>query len=355
MIDTSMWKEFRVGDYFHGIRGTSRKMQELNKGQTPIIAAARYNQGIAGFYDVPSEYENAITISCNGVGCGSTYYHDYPFAITGDAIVLENIGNVPISALLFIASVYDAYFTRKYSYTDKCSANKAEAEMVALPATSDGQPDWEYMETYMKQIMEEFEKSFENLKKANGKKHPIDVSGWGEFKLSDLFKKLNTGFLGTGKKKDSISKEPTEEFCVPLSYAKRYNNGIMYWGRKGEWKTHKNALTVVYNGAVSAGRVYAQSDETGVLAESYMIKLKNVDVSFFTYLFLQRIMEDCIYHKYSYSDLAVWDSVKENNIYLPITIAGEPDWQYMEDYMKSIMDQSEKVIECLNTYRKGKE
>lgn len=157
-IDVSGWGAFRVGDYFHGIRGTSCKMQELNKGQTPIIAAARYNQGIAGFYDVPSEYENAITISCNGVGCGSTYYHDYPFAITGDAIVLENIGNVPTLALHFIASVYDAYFTRKYSYTDKCSANKAEAEMVALPATSDGQPDWQYMEDYMKSIMDQSEK-----------------------------------------------------------------------------------------------------------------------------------------------------------------------------------------------------
>ena len=125
MIDTSSWKEFRVGDFFHGVRGTSCKMQELNEGETPVIAAARYNQGIAGYYDVPSEYENAITISCNGVGCGSTYYHDYPFAITGDAIVLENIGNVPIGALHFIASVYDVYFSRKYSYTDKCSADKA--------------------------------------------------------------------------------------------------------------------------------------------------------------------------------------------------------------------------------------
>ena len=158
-IDTSGWKEFRVGDYFHGIRGTSRKMQGLDEGETPVIAAARYNQGIAGYYDVPSEYENAITISCNGVGCGSTYYHDYPFAITGDAIVLENIGNVPIGALHFIASVYDTYFSRKYSYTDKCSADKAEAECILLPATSDGSPDWDYMESYMKAVMKESEAS----------------------------------------------------------------------------------------------------------------------------------------------------------------------------------------------------
>ena len=110
---------------------------------------------------VPIEYENAITISCNGVGCGSTYYHDYSFAITGDAIVLENVGNVPISALHFIATVYDVYFTRKYSYTDKCSANKIEAEKIKLPATSDGYPDWDYMESYMLDVIKETEKSKE--------------------------------------------------------------------------------------------------------------------------------------------------------------------------------------------------
>jgi len=167
LIDTSAWKEFRVGEFFHGIRGSSRKMQELNKGKTPVIAAARYNQGIAGFYDVPPKYENAITISCNGVGCGSTYYHDYPFAITGDAVVLKNIGNVPQGALRYIASVYDAYFTKKYSYADKCSADKVEAELIKLPVTPDDHPDWAYMESYMKQIMKESEKIFENLRKAN--------------------------------------------------------------------------------------------------------------------------------------------------------------------------------------------
>ena len=160
MINTTNWKEFRVGDYFHGIRGTSRKMQSLDEGDTPVIAAARYNQGIAGYYDVPNEYENAITISCNGVGCGSAYFHDYPFAITGDAIVLENIAEVPNGALHFIASVCDAYFSRKYSYADKCSADKAEAEIIKLPAKLVGdkyEPDWDYMESYMKKVMEETE------------------------------------------------------------------------------------------------------------------------------------------------------------------------------------------------------
>lgn len=365
LIDTSVWKEFTVPEVFiteqHGKSlkvptGAMMSKKDLIDGDIPRVTVSNFNNGITGYYADSDDknyrtYENFISVSF----LGTVFYQSEKVSLDMKVHCLKPIDyELNEYSAGYIVSVVRKTIMN-FEYADQLSSTVLADLSLKLPATVDGQPDWEYMETYMKQIMEESEKSLENLKKADDTKHPIDISGWGAFRVGDLFKKLDTGFLGTGKKKDSISKEPTEEFYVPLSYAKRYNNGIMYWGRKGEWKTHKNALTVVYNGAVSAGRVYAQSDETGVLAESYMIKLKNVDVSFFTYLFLQRIMEDCIYHKYSYSDLAVWDSVKENNIYFPITIAGEPDWQYMEDYMKSIMDQSEKVIEYLNTYTKGKE
>ena len=163
-INISKWKKFRVGDYFKGFRGTSRKMQTLEKGNTPIIAAARYNQGVAGYYNVPAEYENALTISCNGVGCGSTFYHDYPFAITGDAIVLESIQDIPNGAMPFLAAVFDKFFCEKYSYTDKCSAEKAEAELIDLPSTVNETPDWQYMENYMNDIMKHSEQSLESLR-----------------------------------------------------------------------------------------------------------------------------------------------------------------------------------------------
>lgn len=175
----------------------------------------------------------------------------------------------------------------------------------------------------------------------------IDTNGWKPFRIGDLFEKLDTSYLGKGKKKDAVRKEPDEEFCVPLTYAKRYNNGIMYWGRRGEFKTYSKVLSIIYNGAVSAGRVYAQAEETGVLAESYMIRLKSAQVSFNTYLFLQRIIEKCIYTRYSYSDLAIWSSVQNDTVWLPVDESGEPDWTYMDEYMSAVMKESEANLERL--------
>ncbi len=38
-------------------------------------------------------------------------------------------------------------------------------DVILLPAAPDGQPDWTFMESYMKQILAESEKALESLKK----------------------------------------------------------------------------------------------------------------------------------------------------------------------------------------------
>ncbi|WP_277294006.1 restriction endonuclease subunit S [Streptococcus hyointestinalis] len=333
-IDTSGWKEFRVGDYFHGIRGTSRKMQGLDEGETPVIAAARYNQGIAGYYDVPSEYENAITISCNGVGCGSTYYHDYPFAITGDAIVLENIGNVPIGALHFIASVYDAYFSRKYSYTDKCSADKAEAECILLPATSDGSPDWDYMESYMKAVMKESEASFESMKKADGEKHAVDVSEWKEFRIGELFDVVK------GTRLTKANMIPGDIRFIGSS---AMNNGCTAMVGNTENMHPANTITVCYNGSV--GETFYQ-DQPFLASDDVNVLYPKFNMTKEIALFIAPLIKS-VSARYNYVDKWKQEDMIADVIKLPVDASGKPDWAYMDAYMQGVMQKSELCINRL--------
>lgn len=164
-IDVSGWGEFKVGELFDATRGKSRRMQILEDGDIPLIAAARNNRGIAGTYNIDAEYKSCITVSCNGVGCGSTFYHSYPFSITGDAIVLEEKQDMSDYIKQFIASIIDASFTNKYSYEEKCSADKAKNETILLPVTSAGSPDWAYMEQYMSKVEEKARERLEKLGK----------------------------------------------------------------------------------------------------------------------------------------------------------------------------------------------
>lgn len=151
-IDTRDWKEFKVGDLFDAERGKIKRLQSQNDGNTPVIAAGFSNQGIAGMYDVDAEYENKITISCNGVGCGSAFYHPYPFNLNGDAIVLTELKPMNDLVKQFISCMLNGVLTRKYSYEEKCSADKAKDATIKIPVDDNGEPDWVYMENFMKQI-----------------------------------------------------------------------------------------------------------------------------------------------------------------------------------------------------------
>ncbi len=153
-VDTREWGEFRVGELFDAERGKVKNIQPLTPGATPIIAAGAYNQGIAGMYDIDSAYKNRITVSCNGAGCGSTFYHPYEFNVNGDAITLIEKKCMSDRAKQFVACILNATFTRKFSYEEKCSPQKALAEAMRLPIDKTGQPDWAYMEEYMRKVKE---------------------------------------------------------------------------------------------------------------------------------------------------------------------------------------------------------
>lgn len=153
-VDTREWGEFRVGELFDAERGKVKNIQPLTPGATPIIAAGAYNQGIAGMYEIDSAYKNRITVSCNGAGCGSTFYHPYEFNVNGDAITLIEKKCMPDRAKQFVACILNATFTRKFSYEEKCSPQKALAEAMRLPIDKTGQPDWAYIEEYMRKVEE---------------------------------------------------------------------------------------------------------------------------------------------------------------------------------------------------------
>lgn len=51
---------------------------------------------------------------------------------------------------------------------------------------------------------------------------------------------------------------------------------------------------------------------------------------------------------WTYANMGNKDKLAETVIKLPITLDGQPDWAYMESYMKKVMNKSEQVILTLN-------
>jgi hypothetical protein len=172
-----------------------------------------------------------------------------------------------------------------------------------------------------------------------------------EFEVGELFDKLNLKRIKpTFDKRSDLSKVQTEEFDLPLVNAKAGSNGIMYYGRSGDWESDTMTIDIVSNGAVSTGMVYTQPHATGVLWDAYLIKLKSdilSDVTVEHLLFLATTIQKSIQLKFNYSNKAVWAKVQNETIQLPVKPGTDElnyteddiDWDYMTSYARVMEKQ----------------
>ena len=59
--------------------------------------------------------------------------------------------------------------------------------------------------------------------------------------------------------------------------------------------------------------------------------------------------------KYDYKHVVTADRLLNEIIKLPVTVSGEPDWAYMEQYMRDVMDRQAYVVQCLKAMQVGAE
>ncbi len=154
---------------------------------------------------------------------------------------------------------------------------------------------------------------------------------WQSFPMNGLFVPLKAPYLRKGtRRQDHVSRIRTKEFCLPVVCAKRGDNGIMKFGRREDFISYSNVLSIIYNGAIAAGLVYAHEEEVGIFTDSYLIKWKGSEIPFDANLFLKTTIQKKIYPIYSREQKATWQKRVENEeINLPINTRGEIDVPFM--------------------------
>ena len=320
----------------------------------PALTAGIENQGLNNY--VPRSnatvLKNVISISANGANTGVTFYQNSEFTVLQDAYAIKwifNNNSLSDNQFLFLTSTIRKAIYGNYDWSNKAGWEKIKNDKILLPITQNGEIDFKFMESFVAELEAERVAELEAyLAAASLKDYELTAAelsalskfenyNWGEFRIGDLFEKLSAKFLGKGDKFKAVSKIKTTEFFVPIVYCKFGDNGIMYWAKKNDFETYKNVISIVYNGAIAAGKVYAQPHETGILAESYFIKFKNREIDFKVNLFFQCVLEKVLYPKYSRDYLATWDNKVENDVIsLPITDNGEIDFEFMNNFIKAI-------------------
>lgn len=324
-IDTSEWGWFQIGKLFDRFETGKGHDTLLGDGDACLyLGAKKSDNGImrtCATDESMLQEGNCIVFICNGAGSvGYANYMDKPFIATTD-LVLGYADWLNEKTGLFVATVL-CKERFKYSFGRKWKTNLRDTE-IKLPVTANGEPDWHWMESYVDSLRSK------PLTTSNAvKPRPFDTLAWEWFKLGG-----DDGLFEIRKGKRLTSDDQTSG-NTPYIGAIDSNNGVSNY--IGQEPTHDgNTISLSYNGSV--GEAFYQPvpywatddvnalylhDEYGTLTPA-------------TGLFVCTVLKHDKY-RYSYGRKWTLDNMNDTMVKLPATPEGNPDWQYMENYIKSL-------------------
>ncbi len=151
------WGEFYLKDIFSEIqRGKRLKKDDHKIGNIPYVSSTAMNNGIDGFIsnnEKVRNFKNCLTIANSG-SVGSTFFQPFSFVASDHVTKLQN-DNFNEFIYLFIASVTKR-LSGKYSFNREINDPRIMREKIVLPINNKRQPDYDYMENYIKKL--EYEK-----------------------------------------------------------------------------------------------------------------------------------------------------------------------------------------------------
>ncbi|MDR0666833.1 MAG: restriction endonuclease subunit S [Campylobacteraceae bacterium] len=148
-ISIENWKYFKLSDLFEINPGKFYYSDEYNNGSVHYVSATNTNNGISKCIDLAPDFnKNSITIG--KIGC-TTFYQNRGFCATSDVTILSNNNILNKYIGLFLSTIINKENYR-WNYGRQIRLNNCKKMMIKLPSAIDGNPDWQFMEDYIKQL-----------------------------------------------------------------------------------------------------------------------------------------------------------------------------------------------------------
>jgi Type I restriction modification DNA specificity domain len=152
LLDTDNWKLFVLQDLFDVRKGQRLTKANMIPGAIPYIGASDTANGVtAQIGQEPIHKGGTISVSYNG-SVAEAFFQPEPYWATDDVNVLYPKGfNLTPDIALFICTVIRLEKYR-FNYGRKWHLERMRESVIKLPATEAGEPDWAYMERYIKSL-----------------------------------------------------------------------------------------------------------------------------------------------------------------------------------------------------------
>lgn len=334
LLGRADWIMLKYSDLFDICIG---KSTDLNKLQQTIeenginyIARTEQNNGVTAKV-LPKSSTTAykggcITIPMVGNAMKSSYQEE-EFCVSQNIAILrpKNFSMNEKRAAFFNIFIRSDIF--RFNYGRTLSLNRLEMLTIPIPYTQDQKIDFGFIDSYMNKISEDsgLGSGISHLKDSLSKNRlDLTLSKWRKFKYSDLF----TIARGMGPRKKDVEEHPGD---TPFLTSIEKNNGLT--GKTSFMPTHPaNVITVNRNGSVA--KAFYQ-DKAFCTTEDVHVFMPKFTLNKYRAAFLCPLIEK---EKYRYNYGRKWGlgRMRISEIMLPATANGDPDWQYIEDYIKSL-------------------
>lgn len=153
---------------------------------------------------------------------------------------------------------------------------------------------------------------------------------WKEFFLNDVFSEIQRG--------KRLKKDDHKKGTLPYVSSTSLNNGIdSFVGNKEGVRKFGNCLTIANSGSV--GSTFYQPFE--FVASDHVTKLKNSDFTKYVYQFISVVCYR-LGDKYSFNREINEKRIQREKILLPTNSKGEPDYEFMDEYIQHKEQKNKK-------------
>ncbi len=378
-LDSKQWEYFDFIKIFEIRKGFYNKKPDASgMGDINFIGATDNNNGVTEKYtideivsasrtgDEPNENINrklfpahAVCVTNNG-SVGYAYYQKDPFTCSHDVNPLyRRDGNFNLFTGLFVATVimHDRY---RWGYGRKWRPERMIKSKLKLPIMCDDNkspiidknhtynakgyiPDWDWMENYIKSFSVSPVSTnidYTKIKKLGTKK-------WEPFIFGKLIKDNDIYKAKAYSKIELETRETIEDGYIRFVSRTEDNNGVDCYVFGGDFNETEQGNAITIGDTTSTVSYQAAPFVNG----DHIVVIRSDWLNKYTGLFIVSLLQKERF-RYSYGRAFLMESIKKTRLFLPILSEGDnpvidnkyqfsdkgyvPDWEWIENYMKSL-------------------
>lgn len=288
----------------------------------PYVTRTELNNGVSDFVSkqsLPLNPKNTISI---GLDTQSVFYQPFPY-YTGQNVQVLSFSELNQRTALFIIPLIKIQLMNLNWGGNGATLSRLRAKKIMLPGYDKEHPNWQFMNDYVSEKMGEYK--VPSLKYSGIQNYGLCNIKWKAFKIGNIF------VCSRGKR---LTKSDQSHGDIPFVSSTARNNGIgaLISIPSKRYRCFENFIGVNNSGSIGAAFYHQRS----AIVSDHVTALTNNKLNAYNGVFLATVITKSLIKKFSFNHEISDKLMDQQRIMLPVDSDNLLNWQFMEDYIKSL-------------------